>query len=159
MAIRIAPAAAFIMLVPVLLAACSNPWGDRPASELPKPLRYAVGKPSNLVFGNYCGIGTRTGDLTARPVDQLDDICFRHDSCYVERTNHCICDQALVRDASALRDDASQPAKTRRRAGLLVRSFSLGVCRVFPEGFMPPRPRDRRELGLEPSGQSGTAPG
>ena len=145
---RFAIAVASIVLVPAFVTACSNPWGDRAASELPKPLRYAVARPSNLVFGNYCGLGTRTGDLTAPPVDRLDMICFRHDSCYVDRNNHCDCDRALVREASAVRDDATLPKKMRRQAGLLVGSFSLGVCKVFPEGFLPPRPRDRRELGL-----------
>jgi hypothetical protein len=149
---RLVLTAAFLALVPALLAACGNPWGDRSASELPRPLRYAVAKPSNFVFGNYCGFGTRTGDLTARPVDQLDEICFRHDSCYVERLNHCVCDSMLVRDAALIRDDANQPKKTRRRASLLVNGFSIGVCKVFPEGFLPPRPRDRRELGLPPAG-------
>lgn len=144
-------AVASIVLVSALVSACGNPWGDQPASELPKPLRYAVAKPSNFVFGNYCGLGTRTGDLTAKPVDRLDMICFRHDSCYVERRNHCDCDNTLVRDASAIRDDEALPAKMRRRAALLVNTFSLGVCRIFPEGFLPPRPRDRRELGLPPA--------
>lgn len=146
-------AAASIVLAALSVAACSNPWGTKPVSELPKPLRYAVAKPSNFVFGNYCGLGTRTGDLTAKPVDRLDMICFRHDSCYVDRKNHCDCDSALVRDASAVRDDETLPKKTRRRAALLVSTFSLGVCKVFPQGFMPPRPRDRRELGLPPAAQ------
>lgn len=148
-----------IVLASALLAACGNPWGDRPANELPKPLRYAVAKPSNFVFGNYCGLGTRTGDLTARPVDRLDTICFRHDSCYVDRRNHCACDQTLVREASAIRDDDALPKKMRRRAALLVRTFSLGVCKVFPQGFLPPRPRDRRELGLPPAGHPVTVAG
>ena len=149
---RFAIAVASIVLVPAFVTACSNPWGDRPASELPKPLRYAVAKPSKLVFGNYCGFGTRSGDLTAKPVDRLDMICFRHDSCYVDRRDHCDCDRELVREASAVRDDVALPRKTRRRAGVLVKSFSLGVCKVFPQGFMPPRPRDRRELGLPAAG-------
>ena len=148
-----------IVLMSALLAACGNPWGNRPASELPKPLRYAVAKPSNLVFGNYCGFGTRTGDLTAKPIGPLDEICFRHDSCYVDRRNHCDCDEALVRDASGIRDDPGQPKKTRRQAALLVNTFSLGVCKVFPEGVMPPRPRDRRELGLPPAVQPEAATG
>jgi hypothetical protein len=47
----------------------------------------------------------------------------------------------------------------RRRAALLVSTFSLGVCKVFPQGFMPPRPRDRRELGLPPAVQPVTSTG
>jgi hypothetical protein len=148
---RVLLTAAFVVIAPALISACGNPWGDRPASELPKPLRYAVARPSNFVVGNYCGFGTRTGDLTAKPVDRLDEICFRHDSCYVDRRNHCDCDRALVSEASAIRDDESLPKKMRRDAGLLIRTFSLGVCKVFPNGFMPPRPRDRRELGLPPA--------
>jgi hypothetical protein len=132
----------------VLVSACSNPWGSVPANELPKPLRYAVSRPSTFVFGNYCGIGTRTGDLTARPVDRLDAICFEHDSCYVDRRNHCDCDGALVDSASGIRDDATLSRKMRRQAALLIATFSVPVCKVFPQGFMPPRPRDRRDLGL-----------
>jgi hypothetical protein len=143
-------AVASIVSVFALVSACANPWGTKPASELPKPLRYAVAKPSTFVFGNYCGFGTRTGDLSAKPLDRLDRICFRHDSCYVDRRNHCDCDSALVRDASAIRDDEAAPQKMRRQAALLVSTFSLGVCRIFPQGFLPPRPRDRRELGLPP---------
>lgn len=150
---RFVSAVVLFVLVPVLLSACSNPWGARPASELPRPLRYAVAKPSTFVFGNYCGLGTRTGDLTARPVDRLDQICFHHDSCYVDRKNHCDCDRALVRDAAAIRDDAALPKKMRRQAALLVSTFSLGVCRMFPQGFLPPRPRDRRDLGLPAAAQ------
>jgi hypothetical protein len=148
---RFVTAAASIVLVTALLPACSNPWGQKPVGELPRPLRYAVARPSNFVFGNYCGFGTRTGDLTATPVDQLDQICFLHDSCYVDRRNHCDCDRTLVAEASAIRDDETLPKKMRRQASLLVSTFSLGVCRVFPQGFLPPRPRDRRELGLPPA--------
>ena len=146
---RIVSAVALTLLV----SACSNPWGAKPVSELPKPLRYAVAKPSNFVFGNYCGFGTKTGDLTAKPVDRLDDICFAHDSCYVDRRNHCDCDKALVRDAAAIRDDTTAPKKMRRQAALLISTFSLGVCKIFPQGFLPPRPRDRRELGLPAAAQ------
>ncbi len=70
----------FALATAMLVSACSNPWGSVPVEELPPPLRYAVAKPSRMVFGNYCGFGTRTGDLSARPVDRLDAICYEHDS-------------------------------------------------------------------------------
>jgi hypothetical protein len=138
-----------------VLSACSNPWGSVPVSELPKPLRYVMARPSHFVFGNYCGFGTRTGDLTAKPVDRLDTVCYAHDSCYVDRRNHCDCDGALVRGAANIRDDTRSPKKMRRQAALLIATFAVPVCKAFPQGFMPPRPRDRREFGLPGTGAEG----
>lgn len=150
---------AVIVVVLSVLSGCTNPWGSAPVEELPKPLRYGVARPSNLVFGNYCGFGTRTGDLTAKPVDRLDRVCFEHDSCYVDRRNHCECDGALVRGARLIREDESAPKKMRRQASLLIATFAVPVCKAFPQGFLPPRPRDRRDLGLPPitvdAGQTG----
>jgi hypothetical protein len=149
----------FALAVAALAAACSNPWGNVPVEELPKALRFAVARPSKLVFGNYCGFGTRTGDLSARPVDRLDALCYEHDSCYVDRRDHCECDGAFLEGARAVRDDPAATDRMRRQASILIAGFSIPVCKAFPEGFLPPRPRDRRDLGLpaariaaEPSG-------
>lgn len=141
----------------VLLSACANPWDDVSSDQLPNRLRYAMAKPSSMVFGNYCGFGTRTGDLTATPIDRLDAVCYAHDSCYVDQNNHCDCDEALVRGATLIRDDPTAPKKMRRQAGLLIATFFVPVCKAFPHGFMPPRPRDRRELSLpaRPDGAEG----
>lgn len=141
---------AFAVTAAVLLSACSNPWASVPVERLPTPLRYAVAKPSRLVFGNYCGFGTRTGDLSAGPVDRLDAVCYQHDSCYVDRRDHCECDSALVHAARAIRDDDAVPRSMRRRAAVLVTTFALPVCKAFPKGFLPPRPRSRDALGLPP---------
>ena len=54
---------AVLAILPLVsLSACANPWTKVPEADLPKPIRYAMARPSPFVFGNYCGPGTRTGD-------------------------------------------------------------------------------------------------
>ncbi|CAN7732583.1 hypothetical protein [Mesorhizobium caraganae] len=131
--------AVLAILLLAWLSACANPWTKVPEAELPKPIRIAMARPSPFVFGNYCGPGTRTGDLSARPVDLLDSACQIHDACYIARRNHCACDGALVASAKAIRDDRTAPKKMRGEAELLIATFALPVCKVFPQGFLPPR--------------------
>jgi len=129
-----------LSILPLLVvSACANPWEARAQSELPKPIRYAMARPSPFVIGNYCGPGTRTGDLSARPVDRLDAACQIHDACYIAQHDHCDCDGALVASARAIRDDGKAPTKMRAEAALLIATFAIPVCKVFPQGFMPPR--------------------
>jgi hypothetical protein len=123
----------------VFLSACANPWTKVPEAELPKPIRSAMARPSPLVIGNYCGPGTRSGDLSLRPVDRLDAACQVHDACYIARRNHCDCDGALVASARTIRNDKGAPRALRNEAELLIATFAVPVCRVFPQGFMPPR--------------------
>ncbi|RWA70222.1 hypothetical protein [Mesorhizobium sp.] len=131
---------AILAILPLLcLSGCANPWTKVPEAKLPKPIRYAMARPSPFAFGNYCGPGTRTGDLSARPVDRLDAACQIHDACYIARDNHCDCDGALITSARAIRDDKTAPRKMRVNAELLIATFALPVCKVFPQGFMPPR--------------------
>jgi hypothetical protein len=130
----------FLSCLPLLvLAACSNPWAQVPQARLPKPIRFIMARPSPFVFGNYCGPGTRTGDLSAPPVDRLDRACRIHDACYIARHDHCECDSALVAAARAIRDDGTATPKMRREARLLIAAFAIPVCMAFPQGFMPPR--------------------
>ncbi len=70
---------------------------------------------------------------------------------YVARNNHCECDGTLVREARAIREDEGAPPKMRRQAAMLITAFALPVCKVFPQGVLPPRPRRRGDLGLPPS--------
>ncbi|TGQ96575.1 hypothetical protein EN843_34715, partial [Mesorhizobium sp. M4B.F.Ca.ET.200.01.1.1] len=97
--------------------------------------------------------GTRTGDLSARPVDRLDAVCRTHDACYIARRDHCDCDGALVASARAIRDDKTAPRKTRSEAELLIATFAIPVCKVFPQGFMPPR--DPAQLSAMKAGANG----
>jgi hypothetical protein len=136
---RIKLRAVLAILPLVVFSACANPWTEIPEAELPKPVRTAMARPSPFVFGNYCGPGTRTGDLSARPVNPLDSACQIHDACYIARRNHCDCDGALVASAKAIRDDRTAPKKMRGEAELLIATFALPVCKVFPQGFLPPR--------------------
>ncbi|MEW6634845.1 MAG: hypothetical protein AB1440_28555 [Pseudomonadota bacterium] len=123
----------------LILADCANPWTRVPEAELPKPVRYAMARPSPFVIGNYCGPGTRTGDLSAKPVDRLDAACQIHDACYIAQHDHCDCDGALVASARAILDDKKAPRAMRAEAELLIATFAIPVCEVFPHGFMPPR--------------------
>lgn len=127
-------------ILPLLvLFGCANPWTKVPEADLPKPVRYAMARPSPFVIGNYCGPGTRTGDLSVRPVDRLDAACQAHDACYIARHEHCDCDGTLVASARIIRDDATAAKAMRARAELLIATFAIPVCKVFPQGFMPPR--------------------
>ncbi|OBQ97462.1 hypothetical protein [Mesorhizobium sp. AA23] len=131
---------AILAILPLLcLSGCANPWARVPEAELPKSIRNAMARPSPFVFGNYCGPGTRTGDLSATPVDRLDAACRIHDACYIARHNHCDCDGALIASARTIRGDKTAPRKMRGKAELLIATFALPVCKVFPQGFMPPR--------------------
>ncbi|WP_149791777.1 hypothetical protein [Mesorhizobium sp. NFR06] len=131
---------AILAILPLLfLSDCANPWTKVPEAKLPRPIRYAMSRPSPFVIGNYCGPGTRTGDLSARPVDRLDAACQVHDACYIARRNHCDCDGALVASARKIRDDRTAPRKLRSEAEFLIATFALPVCRIFPQGFLPPR--------------------
>lgn len=87
--------------------------------------------PSPFVFGNYCGPGTRTGDLSASPVGRLDAASRVHDACYIARKDHCECDGTLVSSAKAIRDDRSATARIRNEARLLIATFAVPVCRIF----------------------------
>ncbi|RWC87821.1 MAG: hypothetical protein EOS72_19510, partial [Mesorhizobium sp.] len=50
---------AVLAILPLLLvSACANPWTKVPEAELPRPIRYAMARPSPFVIGNYCGPGT-----------------------------------------------------------------------------------------------------
>ena len=124
-----------------LLPACANPWSRLPEAAVPEPVRHGMALPSPFVFGNYCGFGTRNGDLSAPAVDRLDQACRVHDACYIARNDHCDCDGALVAAAGRIRDDTTLSSKLRRRARLLIATFAVPVCRAFPQGFMPPRDR------------------
>ncbi|TIU78948.1 MAG: hypothetical protein E5W06_28075, partial [Mesorhizobium sp.] len=53
--------------------------------------------------------------------------------------NHCDCDGALIASARTIRGDKTAPRKMRGEAELLIATFALPVCKVFPQGFMPPR--------------------
>ncbi|TIW31849.1 MAG: hypothetical protein E5V62_27540, partial [Mesorhizobium sp.] len=67
---------AVLAILPLaFLSACANPWTKVPEAELPKPIRTAMARPSPFVIGNYCGLGTRSGDLSLWPVDRLDAAC------------------------------------------------------------------------------------
>ncbi|TPK77093.1 hypothetical protein FJ930_00205 [Mesorhizobium sp. B2-4-15] len=145
---------AVLAILPLLfVSACANPWTKVPEADLPKPIRYAMARPSPFVIGNYCGPGTRTGDLSARPVDRLDAACQIHDACYIARHNHCDCDGALIASARAIRDDRTAPRKMRGAAELLIVTFAVPVCKVFPQGFMPPR--DPAQLRAMKAGVTG----
>lgn len=131
---------AVLAVLPLAIASsCANPWTGVPEAELPRPIRYVMALPSPFVFGNYCGVGTRSGDLSLPPVDRLDTVCRAHDACYIARHDHCDCDGALIAAARTIRDDRSAPRRMRRQARLLIATFALPVCKIFPQGFMPPR--------------------
>lgn len=126
------------------LAACANPFvpsADRAAATHPIQRE---NRPSLLVSGNYCGYGTRYGDLSAKPLDRLDAACLEHDACFIEGRDRCDCNEALVEAARTIIADPTTRPGLRARA-LVIRHFfpaAKPFCSMFPKGIMPPRKQD-----------------
>ena len=55
--------------------------------------------------------------------------------------------------ARTIRDDATAPKAMRAEAELLIATFAIPVCKVFPQGFMPPR--DPAQLSAMKTGATG----
>lgn len=127
----------------LVLSGCANPWIPPDETALSfDGLR--ENRPSRLVVGNYCGLGSRHGDLAAPPVDALDAICLEHDACFIAGRNRCDCNRELVAATTALIADPDTAPRLRRRARA-VRDFfpfMTPVCAMFPQGFAPPRKKD-----------------
>lgn len=129
-----------IFAVLALCAALSACISDRSVESAPEG--YKPNKPSRLVYGNYCGPGTKNGTLSSFPVDNLDAACREHDACYTEQKDHCYCDQIL---ASAAREVAENPDSSKaKRAGaeLVMKTFSTPFCKLFPQGISKPRDKE-----------------
>jgi hypothetical protein len=98
-------------------------------------------RPSRLVFGNYCGYGRRYGDLSAPPVDRLDEICKAHDVCYISGRDRCECNADLIAALRAYRNLDAAARRSRGRAWLV--SFAIHAmtpyCHAFPHGLFPGR--------------------
>ncbi len=128
-----------VVLLAVFVAACSNPWQRLPDNDTTSAIREKLHQPRRMNHGNYCGFGTIDGTLRNKPVDRLDAACQAHDICYIEGNDHCFCDGWLKQDVAAIIADPQAPKKTRRKARLVRATFSLPVCKAFPQGFLPPR--------------------
>lgn len=126
------------------LTSCANPWIPGPGATFAHSPVQRENKPSHLVVGNYCGYGTRQGDLSARPLDRLDAACLEHDACFIAGRDHCSCNNELVTAAKAIIADPRTGSALRARARI-IRDFFLAmtpVCSLFPHGIMPPRKQD-----------------
>ncbi len=130
-----------VLATGMFVSSCSNPWTRLPDNETTSTIRASLQKPGRMNHGNYCGFGTVDGTLRQKPVDKLDAACQAHDICYIENNHHCICDQWLKQDVTAIIDDPNTEKSIRRRARLVRSTFALPVCNVFPNGIMPPRDR------------------
>lgn len=132
-------AVASICLATFLFGGCSNPWARAPDSALTRWAERRMATPTPRLWGNYCGFGTRSGDLSLPPVDPLDRACLAHDVCYIEGRHRCACDDALVDAARVIARDSPDGSVQRRRARIVVSMFSTDFCRAFPHGLLPPR--------------------
>lgn len=126
------------------LTSCANPWIPRPGTPLQHNPVLRENKPSHLVVGNYCGYGTRRGDLSARPQDRLDAACLEHDACYIAGRDRCSCNEELVEAAKAIMADPRTGSALRARAAIIRDFFPAmtPICSMFPQGIMPPRKQD-----------------
>lgn len=96
-------------------------------------------KPSKLVYGNYCGFGTRHGSLAPKPINTLDAACQAHDACYIAGLNHCLCDAKLATAARNIRLDPQTARGERVAARTIEDLFSTKFCKLFPRGVFPKR--------------------
>ena len=126
----------------VLLSGCANPFVEQEGTSYARPRVMRPNKPSRLVVGNYCGIGTKTGDLTAKPVDRLDAACLEHDACFIEGRNRLDCNREMMAAARAIISDPKSDKKLRRRARAVLDYFELPLFNLFPYGMLPPRNND-----------------
>lgn len=148
--------AAVMILVALLAGAagCANPWIP-PAETVATYDGRLDNRPSQLVAGNYCGFGTRTGDLSVPPVDELDAACLDHDVCFTAGGERCACNRALAAKAESIMADPTAARELRRKAKL-VRGYLAAtwpMCRLFPEGVLPPRKKDILKTRYRPEGQ------
>ncbi len=121
----------------VVLSACGAGDGVRISYDAPK-----ANKPSKLVYGNYCGFGTRYGTLNTFPVDNLDAACREHDACYIAGKDRCYCDSTLAKAADEISQNPATRKKTRAAARLVLETFSTPFCKYFPAGVFRPRSKD-----------------
>jgi hypothetical protein len=96
-------------------------------------------KPSRLVYGNYCGFGTRHGSLAPKPINKLDAACQAHDACYIAGLNHCLCDAKLATAARHIRSLPDTARGERIAARTIEDLFSTKFCKLFPRGVFPRR--------------------
>ena len=136
------------------LAGCANPWVP-PGETVETYEGRLENRPSRLVAGNYCGFGTRTGDMSLPPMDRLDAACLDHDVCFTEGGDRCDCNRALATEAEAIMADPTAARELRRKAefvrGYLAATWPM--CRLFPEGVLPPRKKDILQGRYRPEGQ------
>jgi hypothetical protein len=136
-----------------LLAACANPYVRAPEAGISTAAAYREPKPSRLVRGNYCGVGSKTGDLSAAPVDRLDAACLEHDACYIEGRSQPDCNREIIARLKVIITDPAASAKMRASARRMSAFFSLPFFHVFPHGLLPPR--DPRVLASRYRGAGG----
>jgi hypothetical protein len=133
------PPNAAALFLALLLAACANPYIRSPEAGISTAVAYREPKPSKLVRGNYCGVGSRTGDLSAAPADRLDAVCLEHDTCYIEGRSQVECNKIMIAALRVIISDQSSDRRTRARARRMTAFLSLPFFRVFPHGILPPR--------------------
>jgi hypothetical protein len=131
--------AAILFLAAITLAGCANPFVASPEQGISTAVKYRAPKPSNLVSGNYCGVGSRTGDLSAPPVDRIDAACLEHDACYIAGRSQLICNREMIARLNVIISDPKTTAKTRAKAKSMAAFFSLPFFQLFPHGLLPPR--------------------
>ncbi len=148
---------AAVLFVVALLsgaAGCANPFVP-PGESVGTYDGWLENTPSRLVAGNYCGYGTRTGDMSVPPMDRLDAACLEHDVCFTAGGDRCDCNRILAAEAEAVMKDPTAARESRRKAKL-VRGYlavTWPMCRIFPEGVLPPRKKDILKTRYRPEGQ------
>lgn len=131
--------AVILLLVTITLAGCANPYVRVPEQGISTAVKYREPTPSKLVSGNYCGVGSRTGDLSVAPVDKLDAACLEHDACYIAGRSQLVCNREMIARLNVIIADPKTSAKTRAKAKSMTAFFSLPFFQVFPHGLLPPR--------------------
>jgi hypothetical protein len=146
--------ATILFLAAMSLAGCQNPYVRSPEVGLSSAIAYRPPKPSPLVAGNYCGVGSRTGDLRAAPVDRLDAACLEHDACYIAGRSQLDCNREMIDRLNVIIADPSTSPKMRATAKSMTAFFSLPFFQVFPHGLLPPRDPSVLNNRYRPAGRA-----
>lgn len=146
--------AAILFLAALTLAGCQNPYVQSPEVGLSSAIAYRKPKPSPLVDGNYCGVGSRTGDLSVAPIDPLDAACLEHDACYIAGRSQLVCNREMIERLEVIVADPSAGPKTRAKAKSMIAFFSLPFFQVFPHGLLPPRDPSVLNNRYRPAGRA-----
>ena len=100
---------------------------ERPGEAEPPISERPPTRNTRLYHGNYCGAGDNGPGLP--PIDELDEVCMRHDQCYEQAGRpSCACDRALATGALVIANSSRFSRDLRARAASVAEAGQLMTC-------------------------------